>query len=116
MTETDIRIGTRGSALRGLEEVARLGRIEPLSPSGPRELVMEWRAEAQETLDRLAERQTEGQRHSPVVGGRSGRCIEVMRRCLGLRRIQVLEKTRREDVPALAEKEPLLVCQGEDPG
>jgi hypothetical protein len=38
-----------------------------------------------------------------------------MGRRLGLRRIEVLEQARREDVASLAEEEALLVGQVEDP-
>ena len=102
--------------LGGLEQVRRLGRIEPAPTGRDRQLVMERRAEAEEALDRLAERQAESRRDDAVFGGRAGRLLQMVGRRLGLRRVEVLEKAGGEDVASLPEEEALLVAEGEDPG
>ena len=57
--------------LGGLEQVGRLGRVEPAPARRDRQLVMERRAEAEEALDRLAEGQPEPRRDGAVLGGRA---------------------------------------------
>ena len=58
-------------SLGRLEEIGSLGRVESASSSSDRELVMERRAEAEEPLDGLAQRQPERGSDAAVV--RSGR-------------------------------------------
>jgi len=55
--------------LGGLEQVGRLGCIEPAPAGRDRQLVMEWGAEAEEALDRLAKGQSEFGRDGAVLGG-----------------------------------------------
>ena len=101
--------------LGGLEQISRLGGIEAATPGGRRELVVKGRPEAEETLDGLAERQSEPQGDRPVVGGRSRRLVEVMCGGFRLRRVEELEEARSQDVAPLTEQEALLVREGEDP-
>jgi hypothetical protein len=77
---------------------------------------MERCAEAKEALDRLAEGQSQCRCDVAVLGGRARSLFEMVSRRFGLRRIEVLEEARGQDMAALPEEEALLVAEGEDPG
>ena len=100
----------------GLQKVGRLGGIEAPPAGCDGELVMERRSESQEALDRLAEREFEHHRDPAIFGGRH-RCLpQMVARRLRLRRVEVLDKARGEDLTSLPEEDPLLVAEREDPG
>lgn len=103
-------------ALGGLQQIGRLRGIEAAASSRDRQLVMEWQAETQEPFDGLAERQPERRRDAAVLGSADRRLGEVPGCRFGFWRIQVLEQPGCEELPPLAEQQPLIVREGKDPG
>src|SRR5450759_3175166 len=73
-------------------------------------------AEAEETFNRLAQRQTE-LGCDPAVSCRDDRhLLQVPLGGFWLASVEVLKKPGGEDVPSFAKQDPLLVGQGENPG
>jgi len=98
------------------EQAGRLGRVEAPSASCDRELLVERHAEAEETLDGLAERKTEGCGDTAVLSCVDCRLIQMVGGRFGPGRIEMLEEPRGQELAALAEEEALAIGEGQDPG
>jgi hypothetical protein len=85
------------------QDIGRFGRIEPVAPSGNRQLVMKGSPESKETFDGLTERQPKRGRHFAILPCRCRCHLQVVVRTLRLGRIQMLEQARREQVPPFPE-------------
>ncbi len=73
-------------------------------------------AEAEKTLDRLAQRQTELGCDPAVLCRADRRLLQVVPGGFWLASVEVLEECSGEDVPSFAKQDPLLVGRGDNPG